>query len=441
MNSIKYYLAITDHFITTLANNVNEELGNNRYEVPSAISNFYQELQSEEYDISTLKSIEEYLTTFLKFKKILETKLPHCNHENFYQRIKTLTIEEHILDDDLGSSGDYEPIKNKFKIYRINEMTISELEHIFFHELLHLATTYQYKDIVMCGFSQCTVQKSYFEGLNEGYTEILNLRYFSKKEKKEGRYQINQLLVLGIEDIIGKEKMETLYFDANLDGLIDELCNYATIDEIYTILKNMDIIKNLTVDHYEDEKSIIFAVELSLKTSTIIANIKQRYNKRLYEKGEMTQEEYEFESLKTAFYSGGTVLQKTETGYIISHPAMNDLFVSKDAYRIIKEHFFNSEQSKKEYTEDGYDVELAPSSNGSNRHIVFAYDIDTISGYGITVLEIEEDEHLDLSGIKTIELTKEDKKVKRKIIPIKEDDSTSNSDSNQNNNHNVYLKK
>ena len=71
MNSIKYYLAITDHFITTLANNVNEELGNNRYEVPSAIS-------------------------------------------NFYQRIKTLTIEEHILDDDLGSSGDYEPIKNKF---------------------------------------------------------------------------------------------------------------------------------------------------------------------------------------------------------------------------------------------------------------------------------------------------------------------------------------
>ena len=42
---------------------------------------------------------------------------------------------------------------------------------------------------------------------------------------------------------------------------------------------------------------------------------------------------------------------------------------------------------------------------------------------------------------KTIELTKEDKKVKRKIIPIKEDDSTSNSDSNQNNNHNVYLKK
>lgn len=417
MEYINYYLVLIDYYITTLTNDINETLGNNRYELPSIINSISKKQDVKPYDIRTLTNIKEYLNLLLKFQQILETKLPHCNHNNFYQRLKKLIINEEISQDDIGSSGDYQPLKNKLNIYKAKEIKNATFEHIIFHELLHLATAYQYKKITIIGFCQACNLEKYYEGLNEGYTEILNLRYFSSQKPKQSAYLINQFLALGIEDIVGKEKMEILYFDGNLDGLIDELYKFATSDEIHIILKNTDIIKKIVTDDFEDDDSIISATRLFLETSTIIANIKQRQNELLTQQEKLTREEYEFQTLQTAFYSAGTMLKKTEAGYTISSPSMKEMFVSKDAYRIIKEQFFHSEQAKKEYSPEGYNVTSIKTENKFHKHIIFDYDIDTIAGYTMTLLEIEQDEELDLANVETIELKKENQKIKRKIKP------------------------
>lgn len=406
MKNIKYLLILIDYYITTLTNETNEFLGNDRYELPSIINGISTMEEEKIYDLKELINIKEYLNILLKFQQILETKLSHCNFDNFYQRLKTLIINE-IYTDDIGSSGDYRALINKLNVYKSKEIDNIAFEHIIFHELLHLASTYQYKKIVLIGFCQVCNFEKYFEGINEGYTEVLNLRYFSSKPQNKGAYPISRFLSLGIEAIVGKEKMERLYFQGDLDGLIDELCIFASFDEIYIVLKNMDIIRRLETDEFEDEDRMIKATRLSLETSNIIANIKRR---------SLINEENEFKILQNAFYSSGTILEKTETGYTLSLLATNKILVSQDAYRIIKEHFFKSEQSKHEYTSTGYDISSIETTNKFHKHIVLDFNIDTIVGYAMTLLEIANDENLDLANIETIELTKEEKKVKRKII-------------------------
>ena len=71
-------------------------------------------------------------------------------------------------------------------------------------------------------------------GLNEGYTELLAKRYFDKSNNNGYIFetQIAKLLEL----IIGQEKMESYYFNANLYGLIEELRKYNNFYSIDNLL-------------------------------------------------------------------------------------------------------------------------------------------------------------------------------------------------------------
>ena len=92
------------------------------------------------------------------------------------------------------------------------------------HELLHLASRKRVGKIILSGFRQVTNQTIMGRYLNEGYTEYLNQKYFSKKDRTV--YAEAVTFAQGIERIVGRKKMEKLYFDANLLGLIDHLGKY-----------------------------------------------------------------------------------------------------------------------------------------------------------------------------------------------------------------------
>lgn len=147
--------------------------------------------------------------------------------------------------------GVYDAKKNKIQI---NNDTA---EDAIYHELFHMASS-TYKDgIRYSGFHQSSIKTgivSLGKGLNEGYTELLSARYFQSENSIDGSYEYEVLVAKKVEDLIGKEKMQSLYLNSNLKGLIDELKQYTSEEEIMKFISNSDFL----VSHMSDKKLQLF---------------------------------------------------------------------------------------------------------------------------------------------------------------------------------------
>lgn len=84
-------------------------------------------------------------------------------------------------------------------------------------------------------------------GLNEGYTQLLTERYF-------GSIYGDKIYIFEVhfarmtEEIIGKSKMESLYLNANLNGLIDELKKFESKENIMRYICHLDFINKYIND-------------------------------------------------------------------------------------------------------------------------------------------------------------------------------------------------
>ena len=79
------------------------------------------------------------------------------------------------------------------------------------------------------------------KSLNEGYTTLLEKRYFSSiNHVQERGYIIEEFISLMLEKIVGKEEMEKFYFSANLDVLINHLKQFSNEEDIYSFLTYFD---------------------------------------------------------------------------------------------------------------------------------------------------------------------------------------------------------
>ena len=146
-------------------------------------------------------------------------------------------------------------------------------------------------------------------GLNEGYTELLNKRYFSKCKKDRGAYPEQQFIALGIEEIVGRERMESLYFDADLEGLVKELSQYASVEEIHELLRVIDEC------HKNDGKNDFKYKANAAVARVMIANIKNRNDEKLYSESKITEEEYNFRRFRSYCYIHGYGFLKSEDDY------------------------------------------------------------------------------------------------------------------------------
>lgn len=114
-------------------------------------------------------------------------------------------------------------------------------QNAIYHELLHMSSNLVGNHVIFNGFSQSNPKSGeiFGFGIKEAYTCILDERYFGSYDKKnyyQGVYQISRDIVLILEELIGQDKMELLYSQADLVGLIKELSKYygksAAIDFI-----------------------------------------------------------------------------------------------------------------------------------------------------------------------------------------------------------------
>lgn len=165
------------------------------------------------------------------------------------------------------NDGGYDDIKNSIELLVTSNETTDDLRSTLMHELLHMASS---KNNEFTGFSQIINTnygiKKIGSGLNEGYTEKLNREYFSKVTDFSIYDELIELTTK-IENLVGKEKMQELYFNADLYGLFNEIIKYDNIENVGNIIVDMDKListnKNKTKIKYNkiQEKLDIISLE------------------------------------------------------------------------------------------------------------------------------------------------------------------------------------
>ena len=149
----------------------------------------------------------------------------------FYENLKTLKIG--IGKNDLFNMG-YDNVENS--IFFGDDETYDKSIN---HELFHVASNKSGKKIIHSGFYSWDKQDKRVTGLglNEGYTEILQRRYFNKGKG----YPIQIFYIEKLEQIINPLVLKKAYFATDLSVVINELKKYAKIEDIQKFITNLDV--------------------------------------------------------------------------------------------------------------------------------------------------------------------------------------------------------
>lgn len=189
------------------------------------------------------QKFNEYINKFISFINTnhnIDLKL-------FYENLKTLIIKEKrtfnkFLFIKSCTTGRYNGYDNKILIRKEDNF------YSIYHELLHCASRRVINEEMNVGFRKFTIEEKTGQitldigkGLNEGYTTLLEKRYFGSIEHTQKRGYVKEEFISSmLEQIVGKEEMEKLYFNADLDGLIECLKQFSKEEDIYLFLEYFD---------------------------------------------------------------------------------------------------------------------------------------------------------------------------------------------------------
>ena len=229
MSKIKIYVKLKKHYI--LDKNLN---------TPKNLSNQYKILlEIKSYDILNDKYYGPKIYDFLKCLIRQNVNITHlCNN------LKTLKII-------VQNRRKYPNYEKDFAYYDTseNKLVFDGYPNLFFlyHELFHIASTYFSEDqtLLFSGFSffdyNSTEMVRFGRGINEGFTQKLANEYLPNTKYKYF-YIDEQEIVYKLEEIVGLKKLKTLYFNADLLGLINELKKYEKKDIIIEFIKDVDYV-------------------------------------------------------------------------------------------------------------------------------------------------------------------------------------------------------
>lgn len=264
-------------------------------------------------------SDEQYADLVSRFKTIFNEKLAHCNstalHKNFGNKTDTGEHQEQNIKPE--------------EIISVNET------------LLRMASTYRNGKVELCGFSRIGGEaETVGYGLNDGYIKILNRRYFYPEEVStlplDAEKAEQEIAAYGIERLIGREKMERLYFNADLTGLVQSLTEYMSEQTARDLIYKID---SLSTTNGVERNTI--AMELRTK----VANLNVLAARRRLASGDISQSDYEFEHLRSAMSLRGHIIEKTDSGYKTRDMySSGETPLSVDGYRLLQNYFKSQEE-------------------------------------------------------------------------------------------------
>lgn len=207
---------------------------------------------------------QQFSEAIIRFAKLIIDKIPSRDLINFYNNLNELKInpkkfrfENLVLR--TTTIGKYNVKKNQIEVDVAHSSAI-------YHELFHMASSIYKDEVRYSGFRQSSSKfgvVSFGKGLNEGYTQLLTERYFGDIKKIKGAYVYEVHIADKLEKLVGQEKMESLYLNANLPGLLTELKKYASEEEIAKFISGIDFL----CEHLKDKNLLPF--EKSMITNSL----------------------------------------------------------------------------------------------------------------------------------------------------------------------------
>lgn len=235
-------------------------------------------------DELSLRLDKEFLDSILEFERKLKNK--NIDLSIFYKNMNTLKVEffrgefRNLFKTGLVT-GEYDSISNTIKLS--NTFT----KECLFHELFHLSSSVYDDETGNIYFGFIQRKKGTFDvgyAITEGYTQYLTEKHFGISNLSY--YGIEKIIAGNVEKVIGVKKMESLYFNADLNGLINELAQYSSIelaqefilafDFVYVYKEN---IKSKKIGHLIKEK-LLFCREFLDNCSIEKKNQKAKYKSK-----------------------------------------------------------------------------------------------------------------------------------------------------------------
>lgn len=184
------------------------------------------------------KIVENFVTTMRNYFDDETLK-------NLYNNVKWVLFKKY---NSKINNGEYLSYANIIKF--VSEDRVTTINH----ELMHMASNPYDNTNNFGGFFYTIDKYKIGYGLDEGYTELLNKRYFNSGS--ENIYKTEVSICTFLEEIVGQKKMEKMYLTANLFGLIQDLKQIYDIKEIERFMAALDFINDY------DYRSLISNIEL-----------------------------------------------------------------------------------------------------------------------------------------------------------------------------------
>lgn len=166
---------------------------------------------------------------FENFVNIMNKNFEEEDLGNLYDNIIWVLFKKYIS---RKYNGDYDPITNIIRTLSENDTDSIN------HELIHMSANPCDNTNDYGGFYYTIDKYVIGYGLDEGYTELLNKRYFNSKVQNAYRLQI--IICRYLEELVGQKKTEKMYLNANLFGLIKELKQTHDTKEIERFIAAID---------------------------------------------------------------------------------------------------------------------------------------------------------------------------------------------------------
>lgn len=246
------------------------------------------DVPNELFETSSITKINnEYLESIIDVEEFEATMKANFREEdlaNFYRNLSSIKemksgmfnavkFAKHLISGGANVAGDYSAYSNTLKT---NNSFLSKLMGATTHELLHASSTRYDKeqDVIYTGFQQIKVNNFEHHGiaLNEGFTQLLNEKYFVQPDYSSSfskdfqedllatSYKDEKKIVTLLAESIGLEKMKSLYLNGNLMGIVEELSKYSNIEDVLKFIAYTDALmshNNKKKKPYEETKDAI----------------------------------------------------------------------------------------------------------------------------------------------------------------------------------------
>lgn len=204
----------------------------------------------------------------IKFRKNLYRRFNNQNLKLLNNNLASLKVKIKYIAPEILSlkffAGKYNMVKNKLTVLKLFEGITA------IHEFFHIASSYYEKDCKLgfSGFHQIIFEKGEHIGLglNEGYTELISRRYLgSEYSYVTYRYDLCRFFAKKLEEIVGQDRMETFYLNADLYGLYAYLIKFDEGSNVATFITILDyLFQTATYNNFEELEEYYEIVECYL---------------------------------------------------------------------------------------------------------------------------------------------------------------------------------